>query len=234
MDDEVKGLLISFFIVEIVYGFFCSLYYVFGGMLYMEDNLFQGLLIAAISASGVIIAAIITGVISLRIAKSKQIKLLEMIVGQLGIDINEASLKDQLNNALGINSKSVSDQLGVGTDDFSLTKQHKEIKEFLSVKLAEQTAGITSISQMIHDEELRRGSLTSEQMGLLHTVNALVYDWELTHQKLLELENQLRCNSEKITELEYENNCLRQKLEAYRSDDQDVPHDNYDREEWTP
>ncbi len=148
----------------------------------------------------------------------------------LGFDNSEQSLAKKLGvgeksitSLLGVNERSITSQIGVGENDLSLSLQHSEIKEAIIEKISDQTAKIdiqtseiNAIARKIHDEEVRRGLLTNEQQGLLHTVNALVLDWELSHQKLSGLENELRNCNEKISELESENELLRQELETYR------------------
>lgn len=89
------------------------------------------------------------------------------ITEQLGV-VNK-SITEQL----GGGNKSISEQLGVGVDDKSLTRQHEELKNYIS----ERNSDIASIASTIHSIEERRNSLNVTQQGLLDTLNAFMTDW---------------------------------------------------------
>ncbi len=213
--------IITYLISNILYW---GVYYFCIGVLHMEPELKAAL----IGAGTTVVVAIVAGVIALFQENSK----LKKIIRHLGFGEDEASMKNQLDSRFrqiderfeqvderfGKNNttvpKSVLDQTGVGTDEKSLTKQHNELKEVILARIDTQVENINTISQKIHDEEVRRSSLAVEQQSLLHTVNALIYDWEMTHQKLSEME--CRCS-----ELEAENEQLKQELSEFHDSEDD-------------
>lgn len=185
---------------------------------------------AIIGAASGIVAAIISGVVSVGILNHK----ISVITRHLGFGDDEASMKRQLDEKLGsgsksiseqlgVGSKSISEQLGVGIDDKSLSKQHEELKQIIASKLDLQSAGINSITQKINDEESRRNNLELNQQQVLQCVNALISQWENSQSQIEQLKRELNEYKGKNSILENENAALRLQIEddSHPCDDDD-------------
>lgn len=179
---------------------------------------------AIIGGAAGIIAAIITGVISIAVQNRK----LKEIIRHLGFGEDEASMKRQLeakigtnpksiDEQLGVNNKSLSEQLGVGVDDCSLTKQHEELKRCIT----EKNTDITSIAAAVRNIEERRNNLNNTQQSLLDTLNAFMINWQELQTKANHLEVENAQYKEYIMILESENAQLRANSEmVYTEDDE--------------
>lgn len=196
---------------------------------------------AIIGAASGIVAAIISGVVSVGILNHK----ISVITRHLGFGDDEASMKRQLDEKLGssgksiseqlgigsksiseqlgVGNKSISDMLGVGIDDKSLSKQHEELKQIIASKLDLQSAGINSITQKINDEESRRNNLELNQQQVLQCVNALVSQWGNSQSQIEQLKRELDEYKGKNNILENENAALRLQIEndSHPCDDED-------------
>lgn len=177
---------------------------------------------AIIGAASGIIAAIISGVVSVGILNNK----LTVITRHLGFGEDEASMKRQLDEKigsgnrsitaqLGVSSKSISEQLGVENDDKSLSKQHKELKQEIAMKLDEQSTGINSIAQRIVDEEDRRNSLDLNQQQILQCVSALLAQWENSQIQIEQLKSELEEYKNSNLILRNENAALRLQIDNH-------------------
>lgn len=177
---------------------------------------------AIIGAASGIIAAIISGVVSIGILNNK----LTVITRHLGFGEDEASMKRQLDEKigsgnrsitaqLGVSSKSISEQLGVGNDDKSLSNQHKELKQEIAMKLDEQSTGINSIAQKIVDEEDRRNSLDLNQQQILQCVSALLAQWENSQIQIEQLKSELEEYKNSNLILRNENAALRLQIDNH-------------------
>lgn len=173
-----------------------------------------------IGAAAGIVAAIISGVVSVGILNHK----ISVITRHLGFGDDEASMKRQLDDMLGssdksitsqlgVVSKSISEQLGVGIDDKSLSRQHDDLKQVISAKLDTQSAGINIITQKINDEEIRRNSLDLNQQQIRQCVQALIAQWENSQSRISQLEGELQSCKNKIVQLRNENAALRLQID---------------------
>lgn len=191
---------------------------------------------AIIGGAAGIIAAIITGVISIAVQNRK----LKEIIRHLGFGEDEASMKRQLeakigtnsksideqlgvNNKslseqLGVNSKSISEQLGVGVDDCSLTKQHEELKRCIT----EKNTDITSIAAAVRNIEERRNNLNNTQQSLLDTLNAFMINWQELQTKANHLEAENAQYKEYIMILESEIAQSRANSEMVNTEDDEL------------
>lgn len=225
-------LMMGVFLIHIPIEFFCV------------EVLKMGEIASAIigGATG-IIAAIITGVISVAVQTRK----LKEIIRHLGFGEDEASMKRQmeakigsnsksideqlgvgsksLSEQLGVNTKSISEQLGVGTksiseqlgvgvDDCSLTKQHDELKRCIT----EKNSDISFITTVIHNIEERRNGLNATQQGLLDTLNAFIVNWQELQSKVTRMEFELTQCKETILTLENENRQLNTIIAEYEEE----------------
>lgn len=173
-----------------------------------------------IGAAAGIVAAIISGVVSVGILNHK----ISVITRHLGFGDDEASMKRQLDDMLGssdksitsqlsVVSKSISEQLGVGIDDKSLSRQHDDLKQVISAKLDTQSAGINIITQKINDEEIRRNSLDLNQQQIRQCVQALIAQWENSQSRISQLEEELQSCKNRIVQLRNENAALRLQID---------------------
>ncbi len=173
-----------------------------------------------IGAAAGIVAAIISGVVSVGILNHK----ISVITRHLGFGDDEASMKRQLDDKLGssdksitsqlgVVSKSISEQLGVGIDDKSLSRQHDDLKQVISAKLDTQSAGINIITQKINDEEIRRNSLDLNQQQIRQCVQALIAQWENSQSRISQLEGELQSCKNRIVQLRNENAALRLQID---------------------
>lgn len=173
-----------------------------------------------IGAAAGIVAAIISGVVSVGILNHK----ISVITRHLGFGDDEASMKRQLDDMLGssdksitsqlgVVSKSISEQLGVGIDDKSLSRQHDDLKQVISAKLDTQSAGINIITQKINDEEIRRNSLNLNQQQIRQCVQALIAQWENSQSRISQLEEELQSCKNRIVQLRNENAALRLQID---------------------
>lgn len=173
-----------------------------------------------IGAASGIVAAIISGVVSVGILNNK----ITVITRHLGFGEDEASMKRQLDEKLGsssrsitaqlgVGAKSISEQLGVGNDDKSLSKQHEELKLVIATKLDAQTAGINSIVQRIIGEEDRRNNLDLSQQQILQCVNALISQWENSQIQIDQLKRELDEYKSRNSMLRNENAALKLQIE---------------------
>lgn len=173
-----------------------------------------------IGAAAGIVAAIISGVVSVGILNHK----ISVITRHLGFGDDEASMKRQLDDMLGssdksitsqlgVVSKSISEQLGVGIDDKSLSRQHDDLKQVISAKLDTQSAGINIITQKINDEEIRRNSLDLNQQQIRQCVQALIAQWENSQNRISQLEVELQSCKNRIVQLRNENAALRLQID---------------------
>lgn len=181
-----------------------------------------------IGAAAGIVAAIISGVVSVGILNHK----ISVITRHLGFGDDEASMKRQLDNMLGssdksitsqlgVVSKSISEQLGVGIDDKSLSRQHDDLKQVISAKLDTQSAGINIITQKINDEEIRRNSLNLNQQQIRQCVQALIAQWENSQSRISQLEEELQSCKNRIVQLRNENAALRLQIDNQAQSESD-------------
>lgn len=107
------------------------------------------------------------------------------------IGIGSKSITEQL----GIGFKSITEQLGVGTDDKSLTAQHREMYE----TIANQTDNISSIFEILHDNQVRQSTENISQANLAATMAAFQQSYvvALNENSELKAEN-LSLKSENI------------------------------------
>lgn len=181
-----------------------------------------------IGAAAGIVAAIISGVVSVGILNHK----ISVITRHLGFGDDEASMKRQLDDMLGssdksitsqlgVVSKSISEQLGVGIDDKSLSRQHDDLKQVISAKLDTQSAGINIITQKINDEEIRRNSLDLNQQQIRQCVQALIAQWENSQSRISQLEEELQSCKNRIVQLRNENAALRLQIDNQAQSESD-------------
>lgn len=171
---------------------------------------------AIIGGAAGIVAAIITGIVTV-IGQNRK---LNETLRHLGFGEDEASMKRQLDNKLGTSRKSIDEQLGVGIDDCSLTKQHEELKRCIS----EKNSDISSIASAVHTIEERRNNMSTTQQGVLDTLNAFITNWQELQTRVIHLGLELAQRDETIRSLEAENAELRATIAEFEVDvEQDSP-----------
>lgn len=123
------------------------------------------------------------------------------ITAQLGVGSNDKSITAQI----GITSKSITEQLGVGVDDKSITaqlgitsksvtEQHREMYD----AIIQQTDKISSIYEILHDNQIRQDAENTSQANLAATIAAFQQNYILVLNENSKLKSEnLSLKSEK-------------------------------------
>lgn len=192
---------------------------------------------AIIGGAAGIVAAIITGIITVWCQNRK----LKEVIRHLGFGEDEASMKRQLDDKLGSSGKSIADQLGVGSNDKSITAQigiiSKSVTEQLGVGIDDksitaqhremydtiihQTDKISSIYGILHDNQVRQDAENTSQANLAATMAAFQQNYVSVLNENSELKSENLSLKTENTALHEQISSLQARLEQSGEDSND-------------